>query len=532
MPVCPECESSVGASDVVCMSCGTKLTSAGAEQKLSETVEGKPDTVNESARNQTAKTDDTVGEKIVSMQKTLVDSDNPLTGNDVRQPGPAPKVEPVYGGFSSDCPHFQCEWNKGSAIFIAETTSSISFRFTPVSRESRNAANFRLFLKFPYEASFKEQPLRFARLSAPREVYVNYKPKLANIGTAQAVDFYFSYEMNGQLMCFDQQITIDVYSQHTSKDKILDNLTISIGDIKQEGYGGDPNLALDILRNAQDSGGSLNDLLDSLKKTDLWTELILFSAIPLSGIGYQQRPKLTIPPAPSKKYSSLTLFTNSGRRIHLLNGEITFGRSRDADVIIRKLPGPDESPPWDRQRMIYENCRISGLHCKIGVDDDMAWVTDTSSNGSFIDNQRIGAKKQSIPVQSEIDLVLGGIAVNNNIVLKLRVYKTYLNDIERGSSSFDSVHDLTKNQVKDAISGIAVSRYDSIPESYIIINKWLPLTAVEVNTSKKWAIRYKHDSFALVEENEKWYWLEPETKLPPESGIAEVTTFKQYFLND
>lgn len=522
--ICPQCESAVDDSDVICVSCGAKLSANTQNDRESDAKE----------LDVTSSTGTILAMEPISRNESTASENNPATELDL---APVPAEAPSKGTpleFHSDCPHFRCEWNKGSSIFIADTTSSLSFKLTPLLVESRGATNFKLFLKFPDETSFKKQPLRFARLSAPRDIFVNYKPLGINIGTAQAVDFYFSYQIDSQDYHFDQQITIDVYSQNTSKDKILENLTISIGDIKQEGYGGDPNMAFDVLKNATDNGSSLNDLLDTLKKSDLWTELILFAAIPITGTtdNKQKNAVAVSSPAPKDKYTSLTLFTVNGERLHLLSGEVSMGRSRQSDIIMRRLPPPCDT--WDQERMGRENCRISGNHCKIGIDDDQAWVVDTSSNGCYINNERLtSANKHALPPQSEVILSLGAPTTteNSNISLHLRVYKTYFDDINNNSSSLNSLKDLTTKQLKNVVSGIALTRQDDVPESYLIINRWLPLMAIQNDISKEWAIRRKNDSFALVGDGE-WHWLSPGAILPVDVGVRSVTQLKQYYLDD
>jgi len=519
MAICPECESSIGENDIICVSCGTKLQKDDscieikndmlADQPGETSNVSKPVSINKESKN------------IVGRLPTAIDIKIEKVPDDALKQN----ME-----FSSDCPHFKCDWNKGSSIFIADTTSSLSFKLSPLIPEARKASNFKLFLKFPVESSFSEHILRFTHLIAPREIYINYKPTFINIGSEQAVDFYFSYEIDGNTMCFDQQIKIDVYSQNTSKDKILENLTISVGDINQEGYGGDPSVALNLLKDAQDSGSSLNDLLDSLKKTDLWSEMVLFSAIPLSG--EKKTKNITIPKPPSYSKEKLTLFTASGHRIHLLSGEITLGRSREADIVMRNLPSPDSERKWGQQRMIAENGKISGMHCKLVANDNTAWIVDTSSNGCFLNNKRIETEKYSIPVQKQAELSLGGPSSSDyNILLQLRVYKSYLDQIDTSISAINTISDLTTTSVKDVISGIVVTRTDDIPESYMIINNWLPLKSIHDGVSEEWAIRKRSGSYALVNKDQ-WIWLEPGIKLPLDSGLAEVTDFKQYYLND
>lgn len=472
MFICPECESSVGDDDIICVSCGADL------QKNSK-----------------------------------VDSACALQNSVIR----------------SDCAEFKCEWNQGSSIFIADTTSSLSFRFTPVLPSADSATKFQLFLKFPGDSSFTEYPLRFARLPAPREVYVNYRPSVNNIGSDQAVDFYFSYELSGEKVCFAQQIKIDVYAQNISRNKVLENLNISIGDIKQEGYGGDPSLDFNLLKDIYHRGSSLNELLDSLKKSDLWSEMMLFRAIPITA--EKESRQIVTSHSPVHTNAKLTLFTEHGMRIHLLSGDVTMGRRRDADIVIRKLPVPYGESHWDHQHMVEKNCRISGRHCKIGCDSESAWVYDLSINGTFINSRKIASDKITLPLQKKFELAMGAPpSSDDSITLNVMVYKTAFSCLEEYASLLmpPFTSDSSEN---DIIAGIVMTRTDDVPESYMIINRCLPLYLLDDRVSEEWMIREESGAFALLGKS-GCTLLEPGVALPTDSGFTEVTELRQYYMND
>lgn len=74
----------------------------------------------------------------------------------------------------------------------------------------------------------------------------------------------------------------------------------------------------------------------------------------------------------TKPWAKLTSFTAQLENVNLTKGSYTLGRNSTNDIQI-----PD--------------IRLSGVHCKVFKDaDDNIWIEDLSSNGTFIENEKIG----------------------------------------------------------------------------------------------------------------------------------------------
>lgn len=113
----------------------------------------------------------------------------------------------------------------------------------PQSAHSSECSNFRFALKLPGEHSFIIDCLPMNHIHSTLTRSINYIPPSCSIGVNQAVDLYFIYELNENTYCFYQQIHIDIYPSKDNRNKILENLTVNIGSISQEGKAGDPRIS-------------------------------------------------------------------------------------------------------------------------------------------------------------------------------------------------------------------------------------------------------------------------------------------------
>ena len=179
-------------------------------------------------------------------------------------------------GFYSECSHFLLEWNEGASVFLSGAMSSFQFRIKPLNQDAMKATNFCFYLRLPGEDEFKKYDPRLHRLHSARTVNFNYRPKPSDMGVKQNVDLHFSYQIKDEEYCYDQQLMIDVHPQNEQCDKVLDNLTIKINDIKQEGHASDHQL--DIFKGLDLNHGktSVVDLLEKLKKAELWVPLAMY----------------------------------------------------------------------------------------------------------------------------------------------------------------------------------------------------------------------------------------------------------------
>ena len=491
---CSQCGAMLEAEEIFCSECGCKvkdiLSPAPVEVDSHKEDDLSPAFNTESCNNSPINTNKTA---------TLPRSQDP-TPTQIRIVSAQDKAE-----FYSDCNHFSLEWNQGASVFLTGAGSSFQFRVKPLNQDAMEASDFCFYLKFPGEDRFKKYDPRLHRLRSARTVNFNYQPKHSSMGVAQNVDLYFSYKIKDIEYCYDQQLLIDIYPQNEQSDKVLENLTIKISDIKQEGNASDHQL--NILKGLDLNHGktSVFELLEKLKKVELWVPLEMFQGMSMNS---SVRETMVIPSAPVRPCSTLVLECDNGTKIYLFNKEISAGRSRKADMLIRhEAP---EGVSWDIERMKHMNLKLSGIHCQTGIDTKGAWVSDLkSTNGTYLEGERIFNKKNYLESQKEYQLSLASpMAKPYNLPLFLRVY------------SCPEEHLNKKNQSNTA--GIVIKRKDRDSEAYLLVNRWLPLSSV-LPDAANFFVSYRDNNFA-ISDGRVWHWLEPgKNSLPQNCGIAKVS---------
>ncbi|MCP4177162.1 MAG: FHA domain-containing protein [bacterium] len=390
---------------------------------------------------------------------------------------------------STDCKHFKIEWNRGSSVFLTNANSTLQFRITPLSKDAKRASEFKTFVRFSEDDDFTEHKLRFRNISFARILHINYRPKSESIGVSQGVDIHFSYKLNDDLYCFEQQILIDVYPQTESNDNVIKNLTIKIGEINQHGKAGDPNINL--LNGLCLSKKSIHDLLNSLKRADLWVTLELFQAIPLEPEHYR---KLNIPSVPNGKYTKIAIEINK-KVIYLFYDRISAGRNRENDLTLRN--GPKEGEKWNDIKLRDMNLNISGKHFELGIDENGAWILDcNSTNGIFLDNIKLDNAVVYLDCHTDYNLSLASPELApKNILLQLRAYPV--------------THDAAENVNKrnNSVAGIAIKQVSNNSLAALLVNKWIPLSSVLPGAGNLF-ITYRNNFFAITD-GVTWHWLNP-----------------------
>jgi len=477
---CSQCGSILEAEEIFCSECGYKASVDADSHKEDDSSPAFNSPIN---TNKTA---------------TLPRAQDP-TPSQIRIVSAQDKAE-----FYSDCSHFSLEWNQGASVFLTEAGSSFQFRVKPLNQDAMEASNFCFYLRFPGEDKFKKHDPRLHRLRTARTVNFNYQPKSSSMGVSQNVDLHFSYQIKGVEYCYDQQLLIDIYPQNEQSDKVLENLTIKISDIKQEGNASDHQLnilkGLDLNQNKT----SIFDLLEKLKQAELWMPLEMFQGLPMNSA---DKLKMYIPSAPAKACAKLTLECENGTKIHLFNKELNIGRSRKADIMLRhEAP---EGIHWNHERMKHMNLKLSGVHCQLGIDSKGAWASDLkSTNGTYLEGEKILGSKNYLEKQKEYQLSLASpMAKPYNIPLFLRVYlcpEEYLDKKNTGNTA-----------------GVVIKRKDHDSDAYLLVNRWLPLSSV-LPEAANFFISYRDNNFAITD-GKKWYWLSPDgSSLPPDCGIVKV----------
>ena len=425
---------------------------------------------------------------------------------DIRIPDMLPEkkrlenVSPSEDVPCSDCCDFRIEWNQGASIFFSNIASSIQFRITPLTDAAQKASSFRMLFRFPGNDSLREERFPFNSIRRQIPKNINYTPG-ENIGINQSVDMYFNYLSDDREHWYFQQFQIDIHPGGESKDKILENLTINIGNIVQEGKAGDPRISF--LENLKRTSASPNEILEKLKNTPLlWTALDLFeSSAPEDGHSH-----IRIPPPPAAT-GRIVLRDKNGMKIIVCSGEAVLGRRKDCDITVRNLPDPGTE--WTQEELQRRNERISGKHCRISVDDGRAAMKDlNSTNGTFLEGVKIGNAPAELPVNSNVDVSLGG---GSQLCFKM-VARAVREAFPKGFLPEDDT------SAGGAVGAVVIRRCDRISETYIVLNRAIQLSSFLKDAPHGWAIcRYR--SSIGVTNGRKWCWLAGDTKPPPETGL-------------
>lgn len=422
----------------------------------------------------------------------------------------------------SDCEDFCVEWNTNSSVFITEHTSTLQFRITPLTKEARKSTNFRIYLRYPNSKEFIKEVLIFNQLMKPTVVNVNYRPSATNKGLNQSVELCFSYSIADKYFWFGQSILIDVYSSSTKKEALIENINIKFENIRAD-KASDINFKLfDGVQNAIQNTreNDLYKIVDKIKSTSSWQKLDLINSMPLEDDSSFQT--IYIPPAPKAVCKCLTLITFSGTRVQLHGGNVKLGRDKACDIVMRNLPTPDEGV-WSYEKMRTMNEKISGNHCTLNINDNMATITDNkSTNGTYFNNYRV--INELLPLGDEVDLVLAQPDKElTNISLLARAFKCS-SKLESLSQRIGLGYDY-----KEVYGGIRLKRKDAIDEVYLIINRWIPLCTAVKSCNSSWLVVRHNNNFAITN-GIKWIWLKEGVELPYETAISTVKSHQQYLI--
>ena len=474
---CPKCGESIDSAEAFCSNCGAETGASVADIQTAESAcEKKVDPVD-------------------CLFKTSVDIKIPDLDNK--------RFENLNDeNICSDCKEFHIEWNKGTSIFFSGIASSLQFKIRPVGDQAKKAGSFRILLRYPGDERLTED--KFPMQSITREISrnINFLP-LGNIGVNQSVEFYFTYKLNDREHWYFQQLPIDIHSTAEPKDKILDNLTINIGSIVQEGKAGDPRISF--LENLKRSATSINDILEKLKTSNhYWTPLDLFDADEPDDAPVSMN--ISSPPMTMER---AVMTTAAGFKITVFSGNVSLGRRKECDIVTRNLPPPGVE--WPQEKLHSMNERISGTHCQIGISGKNACIKDLrSANGTYLSGQKIGQDDYVIPENRDLTLSLGKESTAPyNFMATVKTLREP-NELPKlplqlKNSSFDA----------GTVNAILIKRKDKIPEAYAVLVKWIQLSHLTNEYSPDWILcRYK-SAFALTN-GKKWFWLAPETTLPAE----------------
>ena len=477
MKLCIQCNNNIGYDDIFCSECGARQKEATASDNSNKKA-GVP--VAEMKNNR----------KVDSEIETVPICKPDSSDNKVLS--------------ASDCRHFIFEWNEGASTFLTNTTSSLQFRITPIVPEARTAEQFHLYFKFPGSRNYIKHDLRKRSISTTRRINYNYKPSSSSKGLNQSIDIHFSYYIGKDLYCFEQQLLVDIYPDNETDVKgVIDNLTIKIGEIHQQGKAGDPNINL--LSGLYQKTKSLHDLMNKLKKLESWTTLVLYQAIPFKN-EIPDISKLVIPPVPWESHKKISLLIGK-KYIQLFTGQITLGRSKEADLTVRNEPPEDTI--WEHKTYQKMNLNIHKIHCSMAIENNKAIISDyNSTNGTYINGTRL-RKGNSVGLEYHASYNVSLAPPENyprNISLKVRVYpSTHL------------VLDTFNDDGKTVPAAIVINQENQLNKSTVIVNRWVPLSAVIPDVGN-FFITYRENNYALTDGKE-WHWLTPGARIVLSSDL-------------
>jgi len=409
------------------------------------------------------------------------------------------------------------EWNKSASMFLVNHTSTLQIRVKPRANFGRQARDFKVFLRYPNTTKFIKQQMFVAAITKQTELNFNYCPAIENKGVNQNLDFCFTYTSGGKTFWFGQSLLIDIYPEAMIKEKLIENINIKLENITAD-RASDVNLRiLDGLKSTNETDPI--EVLEKFKKSESWQHILLNSTVPLdSEIGLIT---IDIPSAPGHATTALTLKTADGQLIHLHTSEVTIGRNKSNDIMMRNLPGQNEIT-WPQQKLEERNSRVSGSHCRIKVPEGGVIITDLgSTNGTYIDGNRV--RSERLVSEESVELSLAEPSLDpGNILLKAKTHKSSSKDISVASAFGMS------NINKDACTGLALTRTDNVNESYLIINYSMPLCSVLKNCSPEWLIVRKENNFAITNGN-VWTWLTAGSNIHQSLEInLEIIKHQQY----
>jgi hypothetical protein len=485
MKICIECQAELENEEVFCSECGSRQPELDKTEEPADIIDNKEMSI--SSENTDTGNNFSVDTGVESSEQFESEKQEEHRITDEH-------LDKLFAEeIKTDCQHFKVEWNQGSSTFLANTMSNLQFRITPKIPDASKAEKFAIHLKFPEDDSWSKNDLRVRRLSFARNVNINYKPGNDVSGDC-SVDFHFSYKIEKDLYCFEQQIQLHIHDDKAKLNGgIQGGLNINIGDIHQEGKAGDPSLnLLNGLYNKEEK--SSYEKFSSLNRETSWKTLELFQAVPLENENKAVK-KMVIPLAPSGKYEKVAI-NISGKTIYLYTGEITAGRSRDADFLLRNEPSEDEN--WDMPKLQAMNLSINKMHCKIGILNNKAVITDNNStNGTFVNGEKL-----DLGAITELEY-------HTNYEISLASPLIYPKNIQLDVKVYPSTHKvLDPDDVNETVpAGIVIKQDRKENISAVIINRWVPLSAVVAEGSNLF-LTYRNNHFAVTD-GKKWNWLVP-----------------------
>jgi hypothetical protein len=436
--------------------------------------------------------------------------------------------EPPDDPCFSDCEDFRVEYN-AARVFLTGHVSAFNFRVTPLLDDADEIRNLRIRVDSP---GFLVKPLthrsRLWRLRPGRslpEVHINLEPEKS--GQDIAGEVYVTYTKNDRARAFYTSFLWDAYPPSEDSSKVIENLSIRIGDIVTTGdRAGDANTTVSFLDDVQKSGRySRADELRQLKLPNAWKLLSLYEC---DATEFPTPPELGPPPSRARA-NRLTLRTPGAHRIHLLQAQqgLQLGKNRKCDLVTWFMT------PDGAERLSDQSALISRFHCRIERGSDGWTVRDgdgtrPSSYGSFLNRKRIPHDRGlPVPENEPFQLTLAGADAHAPNVF---CFEGRLWTCKALGGCRMALHDDCKPR---GPACLVLRRTDGIPETFVLLWRFCTAAAIGSPPARHWdgACFFRHkDGFGVctIDHAPHFAWLIPgettESLLPG----ATITAYKQF----
>ena len=418
----------------------------------------------------------------------------------------------------SDCEDFRVEYNR-MRVFLAGVQSTFNFRVTPISEGAKDCSNIRLMV---HSHGYLSQPIdyRYPQLKTIRSgvslpvAHLGLHPATAGMDIEGEV--FFGYIKDGVERTFFQTFLWDAYPPNEAPSKVIENLSVRIGDIVPTvDRAGDQNVALNFLNGLSQKGISRADELQKLKMPAVYDELALFECDGWPGSEGHAATQLG-PPRAQAISEKLTLSLPSGLLVHFLAmPQVQVGKKRECDVIARILERSGDALPERNQNLSRFHCRISNQGGKCILTDGDG--KKKSMCGTYLDRVKLApVGSETLPLNRVFKLSLAGADRSDPHALTFECRIWSCNSADK---CFLGLHEECK---PDNASCMVMGRTDDIPEKFVLLWRFCHLHVVESESEDMLVFRYK-GAFAFRKHGQCG-WLVPGQKV----GELDVRKFKQF----
>ena len=534
---CPKCGWPVGTDESLCRECGTEVhVGATVEDeggtpdlgRQADTDEALQARLADALGNVQAAGEQGVEESISQHSSPAAQPASPaIPGaepggteeHSLRQHGHSRSQPPLECG---DCEELRVEYNQ-ARVFLTGFTSAFNFRITPLSADTDTLSDIRVRVESP---GFLAKPLLHRSLlrhiragRALPEVHLNLEPERS--GQDLAGEVYVSFKKAGKRRAFYGSFLWDVYPPSEPSAKVIENLSVKIGDIVSTGdRAGDAKTTVSFLDDVQRSGRySRAEELRQIKLPSAWNRLALYEC----DARLPCRPEIDDPPIPAYE-QRLTIETRTGHMVHLIHTDtaLQIGKNRSCDIVTWFMELDGSKRIEDRTGCVSRN------HCRIVKEGDGWFVADgnghsPSSHGTFLDGVQVSLRQSK------------AIAMDVPFTLSLAGRKTGDPKVFRFIGRLWSCAALGRCQKcqPHEPACLVLKRTDGIPETFVVLWRFCPVEAIDEGMKHDFGsgrlFRHKNAyAFSCGTDEKTYAWMVPGMNVD-EAGVGiKVGPYQQF----